>query len=167
MKRFTKFALAVCAMTMLFSVPVSATEKTLDAEIAMITNHINEVEDQVDYLTPKQAGFSDWNALNAHRRTVMKQTLGWAVAEFDNYILYLQKEEANAAELVRVKEQNIAAINDLCKVNPSFAGQLAQANAELLAAQQQVGTHQAEITLCKQYKENSIAAIKAKAATYK
>lgn len=167
MKRFTKIALVVCAMTMLFSVPVSATEKDLNAEVAMINQHVATVEKQVDALTPKSAGFNDWTSLNVHRRTVMKQTIGWAVAEFDNYILYVQREEANAQELVRIKQQNIAAITELCKVNPEFNAQLVQANAELLAAQQQVGVHQNEIALCQQFKEQQIAAIKAKAATYK
>ena len=167
MKRFTKLLIVTAAMTMLLSVPVFATEKTLDAEVNMITQHVKDVETQVDYLTPKSAGFKDWDTLNAHRRTVMYQVLTWASDEFDNYILYLQKEEALSQEDVRIKQQNIVAIGELCKVNPAFNAQLAPAQADLAVAQQNVINNQTQIALCKQYKAEQIQYIKAKAASYK
>lgn len=167
MKRLTKFIVALSAMTILFSVPVLATEKTFEAEIAMINNHVAEVEKQVDALTPKESGFNDWNTLNAHRRKVMDQTLSWAEAEFDNYILFIQGEEALDKENVRIKMRNVGSLTDLCKVNPAFQPQLEQAKKEVSLAMANVNVRTSEIALCRKLKEAQMNAIKEKQASYK
>lgn len=167
MKKIARLLVAVTVLTVLFSMPVMATEKTLSAEINVINAHVLQVEKEVDALTTKQTGFASEAQLNAHRRTVMKQTLDWANAEFDNYILYLNREVYNAQQFAKIKEGNVVALTEVCKSNPGMAAQLLNAQAELAAAQQQVINNQAEVAATLQAKAAQGQAIMAKAATYK
>lgn len=167
MKKIAKLLVAVTVLTVLFAMPIMATETNFNAEVNAINAHVLQVEKEVDALTTKQTGFATEAQLNAHRRTVMNQTLNWANAEFDNYILFLGREVENSKETARIKQQNVVAFTELCKVNPTMSAQLLAAQNELAAAQQQVINNQAAVEATKQAKAAQAQAIMLKAASYK
>lgn len=156
MKKITKLIVTVTALTVLFAMPVLATEKSASAEKSMLDKHSSSVEAAVNDLAKTQIGGGAAEAFKVHEKTVMKQVVAYDNSEYDNYILYLQRVVVNDQETVRVKQQNVNSITDVCKVNPGFAPQLEAAQKELAAAQAQMAAE-----IAKQNKASVNAAIAA------
>lgn len=132
MKKLTKIVVATMAMTMLFATPVLATEGTLSAESDMLSNKMNRFSNDVTTLVSfdNNCGDAAANSMHVLVDAVDSDVVKSNVAEQQNYIKYLEAKVGNAIETERIKKQNVAALTDLCKVNPTFSGQLDAAVAE-------------------------------------
>lgn len=124
--------LTTVALTVLSVVPVFASETDLNAEKALIANHLDGVTKAVSTLVTFDNNCGEAAKMSMHG--IVDATNGnvkWSVSqEEENYIKYLQACVGNAIENERVKKQNVAALTDLVKVNPTFQSQLDAAIAE-------------------------------------
>lgn len=132
MKRTVRILLATMALTVACITPVFATEKTMDAETAMLQQKMNRFSNDITTLVSydNNCGAADVASMNKLVDQVGKDVIKSTVAEQDNYIVYLKGVLGNAIENERVKKQNVGALTDLVKVNTTFQKQLDAAVAE-------------------------------------
>jgi len=136
MRKSLKVFLATVAMTVAFVTPVFATETNIDAEMNYINNHVATVGGQItSYLTTDDGcGKAAKLDHGTHAGVVDTQLLTWVVDEEVNYVKYLQGVVVNKQETERIKQQNVAALTDVVKVNATFKPQLDAAVVEYNAA---------------------------------
>lgn len=144
MKKSLKVLFTTIILLVAFVTPVFATESSLAAESAMLEKKMagfgNDISTfvQFDNNCGAAAAASFDQIVDNNRKEVVKSN----IAEQTNYINYLNARVGNAIEIERVKKANIAALTDLCKVNPTFQPQLDAAVAEYNKA---VADHQAAL----------------------
>lgn len=132
MKRSLKVLLSTVALTVLCVTPVFATETTLSAESAMLTNKMNGYGNDMQTLLSydNNCGGEAVNAMHHLQNITSNDVKASNIAEQQNYIAYLQACVGNAIETERIKKQNVDSLTDLCKVNPTFKPQLDAAVVE-------------------------------------
>lgn len=130
-KSFKAMVLAV-VLSIACVTPVFATEPTLNAETAMLVNKMNGFSGDVSTLVnfDNNCGASDIASIHGIVDAVRSDVTKSNIAEEENYIKYLEAKVGNALETERVKQQNVAALKEVCKVNPSFQAQVNAAVAE-------------------------------------
>lgn len=132
MKKSIKVLLTTVILTVAMVSPVFATEANLNAEIQALKTGNASLSNAVTTLVT----FDD--KCNPADKQYIHQMVDAAMSNYDksiaterqNYITYLNQVVGNKKEIVRIKKANIAAIQDLVKVNPSFQAQLDAAVAE-------------------------------------
>lgn len=136
MKKSIKLLVVTAVLTVAFATPVMATESTLSAESAMLTNKMNAFGNDVSTLVSfdNNCGQGDINSMHAIVDTVKSDVVKSNISEQQNYMNYLQAALGNALETERVKKQNVASLTDLVKVNTSFQAQLDAAVADYVKA---------------------------------
>ena len=132
MKKKLALLFTTVALTVTSVVPVFATVESLDAEKAIVANHMNGVTSAITTLVSFDNGCGEAEKTSMHALVngFEKDVLWSAGQEEENYMKYLQARLGNAIEIERVKKQNIGAASDLVKVNPSLQPQLDAAIAE-------------------------------------
>lgn len=142
MKKKIALLLTTAALTVTSVMPVFATVTDLNAEKAIVANHVNGVTNAISTLVTYDngCGEAEKNSMHALINGFDKDVMWSAGQEEDNYMKYLQACVGNAIEIERIKKQNVGAVADLVKVNPSLQPQLDAAIAEYNKA---VADHQA------------------------
>ena len=132
MKKSLKAIVLAVVLTIACATPVFATEPTIAAETAMLTNKMNGFAGDVSTLVQfdNNCGAADVASINAIVSAVAADVTKSNLAEEENYIKYLEAKVGNALETERVKQQNVVAMKEVCKVNPSFQAQVNAAVAE-------------------------------------
>ena len=142
MKKITKLLVVLSALTVLFAVPVMADEQVAFSSTNTddLIRQFNEYEGKINN---DLSSYTSWivgtgraqTDLVNHLNQVQSQVKAAEKLGAQNHIKYLQAALANANEIVRVKQQNIASINALASDNPTLAAQqLPGAQAELANA---------------------------------
>lgn len=132
MKKALALLLTTVALTVAFITPVLATEQTLTAESAMLTNKMIGLGKDLSTLVKfdDNCGAAAIASMDLLVDTGRADTVKSNIAEQQNYIAYLNARVGNAIETERVKKGNVNALTDLCKSNPSFQPQLDAAIAD-------------------------------------
>ncbi len=132
MKKTVVALLTTVALSVMSIVPVFATETAIEAEKALVTNHVAGVSNAISTLVTydNNCGEAAKVSMNALVDGFNGDIQYSVTQEEDNYIKYLKACVGNAIENERVKKQNIGAISDLVKVNATFQPQLDAAIAE-------------------------------------
>lgn len=144
MKRSLKVLLTTIILTVAVVTPVFATESTIKAESDMLSKKMAGFSGDITTLVTfdnncgADAIASMHSLVNTGRSDVVKSNL----AEQENYINYLKACVGNAVEIERIKKQNVGALTDIVKVNPTMQPQLDAAIAEYNKA---VADHQAAL----------------------
>lgn len=139
MKKSLGLIITTIALTVLCVTPVFATESKIEAESAMLEEKMAGFSNAISSLVQFDNNCGEADVLSMHllvdigTNDVVKSNL----AEQENYIKYLQARVGNAIEDERVAKQNVGALTDLVKVNPSFQPQLDAANAAYAKAVQE------------------------------
>ncbi|MDO4187493.1 MAG: hypothetical protein Q4D29_00755 [Lachnospiraceae bacterium] len=126
MKKKIVLLLTTVALTVLSVMPVFASETAISAEKALIANHVGGVNSAISTLVTFDNNCGEAAKTSMHAMlNGFNGDIKWSVGqEEDNYIKYLQACVGNALETERIKKQNVGAMADVVKVNPTFQPQL-------------------------------------------
>lgn len=132
MKKGFKILVATVALTVAMVTPVLATESTVAAETDMLNKKMGGFVGDISTLVSfdDNCGVPAVLAMDTLVDTGRSDVFKSNVAEQINFYNYLQACIGNAIETERVKQQNVGALADLCKVNPGFKAQYDAAVAE-------------------------------------
>lgn len=132
MKRLSKILLASLTFTLVCLSPVFATEKNLSAEMNLLTNKYSTISNALSTITTfdNNCDAGAKVAIHSIQETSDAERAKGMTEEQLNYIDYLKKVVVAKKETERIKKENITALTDVVKVNPSFQAQLDNAIVE-------------------------------------
>lgn len=132
MKKKIALLLITTLLTVTSVVPAFATVTDINAEKAIIANHMSGITNSIITLVSY-----DNNCGEAAKQSMdqlvdsFAGSVKWSITQEEaNYLYYLQACVGNALETEKIKNQNVGSMQDLVKVNPGFQPQLDAAIAE-------------------------------------
>lgn len=127
-----KLLLTSLLLTVAFTTPVFATETTLPAELKLIEERDSIVGNALSTVVSydNNCGAEAKLAIHSLVDIARGDLKSSQITEAANYINYLKALLSNKLETERIKKQNVAALTDLVKVNPTFQTQLDAAVVE-------------------------------------
>ncbi len=152
MKKSIKVLLTTVALTIACVTPVFATETDFNAEVRLVNGKNAEIASAVGTIVgfDNNCGQDAKVAIHDLVDVIDRNRVRGINDEQLNYINYLKGVVVNQTETVRIKQQNIDAITDLGKVNPSFQTQLDAAVVDYNAAVAQRAATEAAIVNAQQ-----------------